>query len=300
MHRRIRYRPAGADYDIHIVGARPAPLKDLYYALLTLSWPATFVVIAVGFLLVNACFALAFLRSGGIVHARPGSFLDAFYFSVQTMGTIGYGAMYPDTPLANAIVVFEAIVSLTLTALATGLVFAKFSRPTARLMFSDHVVVTPMHGVPTLMFRVGNARGNMIVDAQFRVVLSASEITAEGRHFYRIRDLPLARDRALSLSRSFNLMHPITEGSPLFGHTAASAAAAEVEIQVLVVGLDDTSMNTVHAAKLYLARDIVWNARLADILSEQSDGSLVLDLHKFHAIEPSQPAGPTDLAAAKR
>jgi inward rectifier potassium channel len=170
----------GADDEIRVIGASRTPLSDFYHALLRLRWPATIGAISGAFLAINALFALAYLLTGGIAHARPGSFADAFYFSVQTMGTIGYGAMFPESAAANTLVVAEAIASLTMTALATGLVFAKFSRPTARIVFSKRAVISPMNGAPTLMLRVGNERGNRIVDVAIRASISRTERTAEG------------------------------------------------------------------------------------------------------------------------
>jgi len=287
--RRHVYRPPGASYDIHIVGQGRTPLSDLYHTLLTVRWPWIFGTIGLVFLLANALFALAYLAAGGVAHARAGSFWDAFTFSVQTMATIGYGAMYPDGPVAHALVVAEAIVSFTLTALMTGLVFAKFSRPTARVVFSDKVVITPLDGLPTLVLRVGNARANNIVDAQFRMVVSLRQHTREGQMMYRMRDLKLVRDRALSLARSLHVMHVIDAESPLWGLDPESAAERELELQVLIVGLDDVAASTVHATRLYMDHDIVWGARLADVLTAQADGSLQLDLRRFNEIVPSEP-----------
>ena len=162
-----RIRRPGAGYEIRVIDDRRRSLRDLYHRLMGLSWPATFTVIACGFLAANAAFALAYCGVGGVAHLAPGSFSDAFFFSVQTMGTIGYGAMYPESFGANLLVVAESIVGCTFLALATGLVFAKFSRPTARVMFTRDAVISPVNGIPTLMLRVGNERGNQIVDAQW-------------------------------------------------------------------------------------------------------------------------------------
>jgi inward rectifier potassium channel len=283
----VSIRLPGADYEIHVVGDSRKPLRDFYYALLLLPWRATLATIALGFLGANAIFALGYLLTGGIANARPGAFADAFYFSVQTMGTIGYGAMYPETAAANALVVLESIVSLTLTALATGLVFAKFSRPTARVAFSREAVIHPLNGQPTLAIRVGNERGNRIVDLQLRCMVSRTERTAEGHTFYRSIDLKLVRERALSLSRSWTMLHTIDAQSPFHGATPASIAAEELELHVMIVGLDDTTMQTVHASHVYFAPNIHWNRRHADVLTENPDGSLVLDLSKFHDTRPA-------------
>lgn len=289
MHRPIRVRPPGASYEIRIVGVRSTPLRDLYHLLMRLSWPSTVGVIVVWFLLANALFALGYSELGGVANLEPGSFSGAFFFSVQTMGTVGYGAMYPQSFGANVLVVAETIVGLTLVALATGLVFAKFSRPTARVVFTREAVISPMNGVPTLMFRVGNERGNRIVDTQIRAVLARTEHTKEGATFYRLIDLKLTRDRALSLTRSLSVFHPIDEHSPLYGLTPAEAAAQEIELDVMAVGLDDTSMQIVHASHHYFANQIVWGARHADIISEAEDGAMLVDLRNFHVTEPTTP-----------
>jgi inward rectifier potassium channel len=279
-----------ADYQIRVVGDRTSVLRDFYHLLLKRSWWVTLAAISATFLSANALFAIAFVLVGGIAHAQPGSFRDAFFFSVETMGTIGYGAMYPDSTAANLVMVIESITGLTLIALSTGLVFAKFSRSTARMMFSHKAVICSLNGVPTLMFRLGNQRGNQIVDAQLRVVMIRTERLAEGGSFYRMLDLPLTRQRALSLSRSWNALHLIDGTSPLNGETEESLIEKEIELQVLVVGLDDITMQTVHAQHRYFAKDILWGHKLADVLSETSDGHLLLDLRRFHDVEPV-PAG---------
>jgi inward rectifier potassium channel len=273
--------------EIAVIGARPSPFRDFYHAMLRLSWTATFGLVSAAFLAVNAIFALGYLVLGGVAHARSGSFSDAFFFSVQTMGTIGYGAMYPESGAANALMIAESIVGLILTALVTGLVFAKFSRPTARVVFTRHAVISPMNGMPTLSFRLGNQRGNQIVDAQIRLTLVRTEHTHEGKVFYRMVDLKLSRERALSLQRSWSVLHPIDERSPFFGLTPEQLVEQEGELQVLVLGLDDTSMQPVHANHRYAAEDVIWGARHVDILSDGSDGNLVLDLRKFHDFEPT-------------
>jgi inward rectifier potassium channel len=279
----------GADYQIQIIGERATPLRDFYHALLWLPWWVTIAAIAGSFLAVNALFAVGFLLTGGVANARAGSFADAFFFSAQTMGTIGYGALYPQSTAANLLVVVEAIAGLTLTALATGLVFSKFSRSTALLAFTRQAVISPVNGVPTLMFRMSNQRGNQIVDAQIRVVLSRTERTAEGATFYRMHDLTLTRERALSLSRSWMVFHTIGRDSPLHGVGPEEAQAQDLELSVLVVGLDDASMQTVHARHHYFHRDLIWGARHVDVLSESGDGNLILDLRKFHDVEPTTP-----------
>ncbi|MCA9609251.1 MAG: hypothetical protein KC619_26800 [Myxococcales bacterium] len=274
------------DYDFRLIGAPRTPLRDFYHALMRLSWPTTLTCIVVVYLFLNALFAAAYLGVGGVASARTGSFADAFFFSVQTMGTIGYGALSPTTPAANVLVVVESVISLLFTALATGLVFAKFSRPTARVMFSERLALSDMNGVPTLAFRIGNARSNQIVDAVVRMTLVRTEQTLEGKTFYRTVDLEPARSRILSLQRAWVVLHVVDERSPLFAETAASLAEKEGEIQVTVSGTDDIWMQTVHASHRYMADDIAWGSRLVDIVHEEGD-SFVIDLRKFHAVEPA-------------
>jgi inward rectifier potassium channel len=285
----MRVSIPGADYQIKVVGHRPTPLRDFYHALVQMRWSGTFAVLSAIYLLANTAFALGYLATGGIAHAEHGSFVDAFFFSVQTMGTIGYGAMYPESRAANGLMVLESLVSLLLTALATGLVFAKFSLSRARIVFTRTAVIAPMNGVPTLMFRLGNERGNQIVNAQFQVVLMRTERLAEGNTFYRSYDLKLARDKALSLSRSWSAMHVIDRDSPLHGQTPESLWAQEVELHIMVLGTDDTTMQSIHAGHRYFAPNILWGLRFVDILSETEDGNMLLDLGRFHDMQPTEP-----------
>ena len=281
--------PTSTEDPVRVIGAKRPPLGDLYHAFLRASWPAALGAIVAGYLGLNACFALAYRLLGGVRGAQPGSFADAFYFSVQTMGTIGYGAMFPATRAANVLVVMESVCGLIVTAVATGLVFSKFSLTTSRLVFAERAVIGIMDGVPTLMLRLGNERSNRIIEALVRVSMVRTERTREGMVFYRMYDLLLTRERSPAMSRSWTALHPITAASPLHGQTPASLAADEVELFVTVVGIDDTSLQSVHARYRYTDDYIVWGARHADVLSEDPDGTLVLDLHKFHELTPTAP-----------
>lgn len=275
--------------EVIVRGVESARFRDLYHRFLRLSWPAALGVLVFAFLFVNALFAVVYVNAGGVAGARPGSFFDAFAFSVETMATIGYGEMHPESPLAHVLVIVQAIVGLLSTALVTGLVFTKFSQSTARIVFSDRLALAPMNGVPTLSFRVGNNRENRILEATVRVVLVRTETTAEGSVFYRTYDLPLARERSPALSRSFTAMHAIVPGSLLHGKSPEDLEREEVELLVTLVGTDDTSLQPVHARKRYTCADMVFGARLADVLSVNDDGTLVFDMTNFHQLEPSVP-----------
>ena len=284
-----RERVRVGEYEFHIVGGRPVGLRDLYHGLLRLPWWVALTTVVATYLALNALFAALYLLDGGIQNARPGSFADAFFFSVQTMGTIGYGAMYPASATANLLVVAESVIGLLAVALATGLVYARFSLTRARVVFSKNVAIAPMDGVPTLMIRIGNERRrNQIVDAHFRLTLSRTTRTSEGVVMYRSVDLDLVRASAPVMTRSFTVQHCIAPESPLFGQTPESLARAEAELTLALVGIDETSLQPIHARKLWFDRDIVWGARLADVLSETEGGNMLLDLRRFHDLEPTE------------
>jgi inward rectifier potassium channel len=285
---------------VTVIGAPRTTLRDFYHLFLRVRWSVALAVMVGWYLALNAVFAAAYVSVGGVANMRAQSFWDAFCFSVQTMGTIGYGSMYPTSVTANSIMVVESVTSLVVTAVATGLVFAKFSRSTARIAFSRAAVIGPMDGVPTLMLRVGNERGNAILEATVRVSMIRTERLKEGMVFYRMYDLKLARERSPAMARSWTVLHPIVEGSPLYGVTPEKAARDEVELLVAVVGTDDTSLQPVHARRRYADTDIVWGARHADVLSEDGNGNLILDVRKFHDIVPTLPVDgfPYPVAAA--
>jgi inward rectifier potassium channel len=226
---------------------------------------------------------------GGVAGAEPGSLADHFFFSVQTMGTIGYGVMHPLSGGAEALVTAEVIVGVSLVALTSGMLFAKFSVPRARMQFAEWATIAPLDGVPTLMFRIGNERASQIIEATVRVVLVRTERTAEGVVYYRLRDLRLARHGTPALARSWNVLHPIDAASPLSGATPEALARDEVELMLTVVGIDETSAQNVHARHTYGHERVRWGARHADMLSELPDGRLQLDLREFHRIVPTRP-----------
>ena len=276
-------------YEIVTVGAKAHPLRDAYHWLLRMRWISALGVIALLYLTGNAVFGVLYTLVGGIQGAHAGSFRDGFFFSVQTMGTVGYGAMYPFSDAANFIVVAETVVSVILTALATGIVFARFSQSSGRLMFSTRLCISPMDGVPTLQCRVGNEASSTIFEASIRLAMTKTEITEEGVTFYRLTDLVLTRDRSPALNRSWTVMHVIDEKSPLYGLTPDDLLKLEVEVLASVVGTDDVSMQPVNARERYEAKDIIWGARPADVLSERADGATVLDARNFDEIVPTQP-----------
>lgn len=261
--------------------------SDLYHWLLIASWTQFFSLIVGGYLVVNIAFAIAYLVGGNCIEkARPGSFTDAFFFSVQTMATIGYGAMYPKTTYANILVTLEAILGILAVAMATGLMFARFSRPTARVLFSEVAVICPYNGVPTLMFRAANQRDHKLIEAQVRMSLLRTEVTSEGHRLRRFYDLQPSSSQSPIFAISWLVMHPIDEDSPLYGETDASLVEEDAQIIVILTGLDETVSQTVHASQLYLPANLRWNHRFVDIVSDQADGSRHVSYSDFHTTTP--------------
>ncbi|HKN00991.1 MAG TPA: ion channel [Candidatus Binataceae bacterium] len=256
---------------------------DIYHHLLTSSWPLLLLQIAAAFFVVNSFFAVAYHLDGGIQNAR--SFSDEFFFSVETMATIGYGRMAPVSLIAHILMSFEALTGLIGLALMTGLIFAKFSRPSARVRFSRYAVVTKRDGVPSLMFRMANVRANQIVEAQVHVLLARGEVTQEGEEVLRFYDLELSRYRNATFRHSWTVIHPIRPGSPLYGTSPEAVAKAFGQIVVSMTGIDGAFMQTVYARHTYGAPDIIWGARLSDVMIRSPQGEFAIDYRKFDAID---------------
>lgn len=263
-------------------------LDDLYHWLLTRRWVTLFALLALGYVGTNALFALGYwLEPGSLENARPGSFWDAFFFSVQTMATIGYGKMVPRTPLANALVTLEALLGLLGFAMATGLIFAKFARPTARVLWSRVAAISPRDGVPSLMFRMANERGNWIADATLHVVLVRDERTLEGEPVRRFHDLALSRHRSATFALTWTAIHPITGASPLHGATPERLRDENAQIVVSLVGSDESFAQTIHARHVYGAGEVRFGERFVDIMGRLPDGRRSIDLGRFHDTEPA-------------
>jgi len=276
--------------EIEIRGARTSVAGDWFHLMLRAPWWADLLAIASGFLIVNVFFAFAYSLVGGIAGAREGSFGDLFFFSVQTMATIGYGSMYPQSTAAHLLTTGEALVGILVIAVSTGIVFSKFSVIRARVRFASVGVITPMNGVPTLMFRVGHERSSRVIDAMIRVVLTRTERTTEGVHMYRMYDLKLERERAPALSRSWTILHTITPESPLYRATPATATTDELEFIVSLNGIDETSGQTLHAGRTYdVEKDVRWGHRYADMVSPRPSGGFVVEMHKFDEVQPTEP-----------
>ena len=265
------------------------PFSDLYHWLLVIGWWLFLVLLSLFYLAINFIFALAYLTTEeGIANARPDSFSDAFFFSVQSLSTIGYGAMYPQTIYAQILVVIEVLVGLILVAMATGLMFARFAQPRARVLFSKVAVISPFNRVPTLMFRVANQRDNRIIEARVWVSFLANEVSPEGIELRRFYNLPLLRSESPSFALSWTVMHPIDESSPLWGDTSESLLQCDASILVILTGLDETFSSTIHARYIYKVSDLLWSMRFTDILHQTDDGNYYIDYQHFHDVIPDR------------
>jgi inward rectifier potassium channel len=261
--------------------------SDLYYRSMTVSWPAFFAGAAAIFLVLNGGFALVyFLGQSPVANAAPGRFLDLLYFSIETLATVGYGDMHPQTDYGHVVATVEIFTGMSFLAVMTGLVFARFSRPRARFIFARFPIVAQHEGQTTLMIRVANARHNTLSGAMARLWLIRGEQSAEGQYYRRYYELALRRNENPVFALSWTIFHVIDERSPLFGATADALAQADALLVLTISGLDDTSAQQLNARVSYSQAHIRWQHRYVDISSNADDGRLILDYSKFHDVTP--------------
>jgi inward rectifier potassium channel len=263
--------------------------SDLYYRSMTVSWPGFFGGAATIFLVLNGIFAsVYYLGHDPIANAASGRFMDLLYFSIETLATVGYGDMHPQTDYGHTVATVEIFTGMSFLAVMTGLVFARFSRPRARFIFTRHPIVAQHEGEPTLMIRVANARHNTISGATARLWLIRGEKTAEGLFLRRYHHLALQRNENPVFALSWTIFHPIDETSPLYGCSPADLAAAEALLVLTISGLDDNSAQQLNARHTYSHEQIRWRHRYVDISSNAEDGTLILDYGKFHDVTPEE------------
>jgi inward rectifier potassium channel len=261
--------------------------RDIYHFVLTASWGTFFAILITLYLTANVIFAVLYIQQpGDIAEQDAGSLSQAFFFSVETMATVGYGVMHPVTLYAHILSTIEIVFGVMAMPLATGLIIAKFTRPTARVIFSRNVVVAQFDGVPTLMFRLANVRANSIVQAHLKLTLLRQHRTTEGQVLRRLIDLPLVRDNNPMLALSWVVMHPITEESPFFGMTHEACVASETTLLAVLTGLDGTTSVTVYARHNYNAKDILFGRTFVDVTTRISDDAVAIDYRRFHDTRP--------------
>ncbi len=275
--------------DIETRGLAPGVWTDLYHRSMTVYWPAFFGGAALIFVVLNAAFALLYsLGDNPIANVPRHSFLNLFYFSIETLATVGYGDMHPQTDYGHLVATAEIFTGMCFLAVLAGLVFARFSRPRARFVFARHPVVTTHQGEPTLMIRIANARHNTISQATARLWLFRLEDTKEGEQFRRYYELKLQRREHPMFSLSWTLLHVIDEASAFYGETAEDFAASEGALILNLDGVDDNSAQRLYARHIYTRQDIRWRHRYHDITSLSDDGRLILDYAKFHEVVPER------------
>ncbi|WP_310632262.1 ion channel [Paraburkholderia sp.] len=269
--------------------------QDLYHTALTMRWPTFFASLAALFVVANAFFACLYqLGTAPIANQYPHGFTGAFFFSVETLATVGYGDMHPQTLYAHIVATFEIFVGMSSIALATGLVFARFSRPRAKILFARQVVVHPIEGRMTLMARAANARQNVIAEASAKLRLIRIETSSDGYTARRIYDLKLVRDQHPLFTLGWNLMHVIDETSPLHGATAESLAQQAATLHVVIEGSDESTAQTMQARYIWSDGQVRFGQRYVDLMSD-AGGVSRMDYAHFHDVTPfdqTRPDGP--------
>ena len=279
-------------FNVTLEGLNPLTSLGLYQWLLRISWPNFLWFIAAYYVAVNLLFAGAYLLCGpdalqtSTATFANAPFYRAFFFSVDTFATIGYGNIYPVSVAANSLVAIEALLNIVTIALVTGVVFARFSRPSTKIIYSRYAVVAPYHDRTALEFRIANARSSQLIDVQVQAILTKMERSANGSTVRRFYELPLERQRVVFFPLSWTVVHPIDPQSPMWGLTHEDLVAADAELLVLLIATDETISQSVHSRSSYEADEIIWNARFANMfLRSESEGIIGMNLNRIHEIE---------------
>jgi inward rectifier potassium channel len=279
-------------FNVILEGLNPLSSLSLYHWLLTISWPRFLAFIAGTYVAINGLFAFAFLllgpealqSSAGNFSGEP--FYRAFFFSVDTFATIGYGNIIPVGVAANILVTIEALLNIVGVALATGVMFARFSRPSTRIIYSRNAIVAPYRDKTALEFRIANARRSQLIDVQIQAILTKVE-RVSGSPIRKFYELNLERNRVVFFPLSWTVVHPIDSGSPIWGLTHADLVDGDAELLVLLIATDETVSQTVHSRSSYQADEIVWGARFTNMfMRTEAEGIIGMNLSQIHDIEP--------------
>jgi inward rectifier potassium channel len=261
--------------------------RDIYQWVLSLNWSRFAAFIAGVYIGINLLFAALYSLGGDcIAGMTPGSFPEAFFFSVQTLATVGYGHMYPQTPYGHVLTTIEIISGMFWLAVMTGLIFVRFSRPTARIVFSNSVVIAPFNGQPTLMLRVANLRSHSMVEAEFRIIFARDEpLLEDGEMFRYFHALKLHFDRLIVFPAAVTLRHTIDESSPLHGETLESLEASRALLVASVVGVETVIPAAVQTQQDYTWQDIRFGEHFVDIYTDHGKGKITVDYARIHETE---------------
>ena len=274
-------------YTITIKGALRFDPRDTYHHVIALNWPRFLLLMFSGYIAINVGFALLYLaQPGSVANMHPGSLSDAFFFSVETSATVGYGEMYPATLYGHCVSTVEIFTGLAFTALATGLLFVRFSRPRARIRYAEKAVIARHQGQPTLMIKIANGRRSLLFDAVAHLNLLLSVRTESGEIVRRVHELRLTRSRLPMFTLAWTLMHTIDETSPLSGCDEARLHQHDARLLLGIDARDVTLAAQVVDTKDYAPSDIVFGMRYADVLSVDADGRTVADLAAVSRMEP--------------
>jgi inward rectifier potassium channel len=280
---RVRF----GSYEFEKRGVSRFDLRDPYHLAVALTWPQFLTALLALYLLANVIFATLFwLMPGSVANARPDSFADFFFFSIETLATVGYGDMHPATLYGHVVASVEIVCGLAFTAILTGLTFVRFSRPRAKLLFAPHPVVATHNGNPTLMVRIGNGRAGLLLDAAAKLNVLLFETTAEGKPYRRAQELRLERAHIPVFPLTWTLMHVLDERSPLHSCDAARAVEADMRIFVTLEARDPTLATMVHGIRDYAPEDLRFGMRYADAVTMAEDGTPVADLTRIGMLEP--------------
>jgi inward rectifier potassium channel len=277
-------------FNVRRDGMKPLASLSLYHYLLTVSWPRFMGLVVAGYLVINTGFGLAYLACGpaalrGATVGEMGgnAFLRAFFFSVETFATIGYGHIFPAGFAANVVVTVESLVGLLGFALATGLLFARFSRPTARIVFSERALIAPYSSGTAFEFRIVNSRSNQLIEVECQVLFTRVPRQDGIRHF---APLALERRKVTFFPLAWTIVHPIDRSSPLFGLTHADLTASNAEFLVLLTGFDETFSQTVHTRSSYKPEELVWGASFKNMFNAPTpEGRISIDIGRLHDYE---------------
>jgi len=288
-HQRLLNRDG--TFNVTRTGLRFSSSINLYHSLLIMPWWRFLAILSASYLVINAGFAGIYLLcgpgalSGPVSEELHSSFLRAFFFSIQTFATIGYGNIGPAGLKANLVVTFESFAGLLALALATGIIFARFSRPTAKILFSHSALIAPYRGITAFEFRIANARKNQLIELEAKVLFSRME-DSQGQTGRQFHELQLERRKVAFFPLSWTIVHPIDEQSPLYGATEEGLHQDKAEFLVLLTGIDETFSQTVHARSSYRADEIVWNAKFANIfIRTEGNDRLGIDVSRLHSID---------------
>jgi inward rectifier potassium channel len=277
-------------FQLYSTGTKRFDLSDPFHLIATVSWPMFIAALLGSELLINALFALLYVAvPGAIANVRPGSFSDAFFFSIETLATVGYGSMVPASLYGHVVSAVEIVCGMVYAAVMTGVIFIRFSKPRPKIVYAANPVVANYNGTPTLMIRLANGRAHALTDASVRLYALISETTPEG-HFYRgAKLLELTRPHSPLFALMWTLMHQLDERSPLHGYTAERLIASAVRLMIIFEARDPAISSQVHDLHGYMPESITFGMRYADAITFDDAGHPRADIRRIDELEPDTP-----------